>query len=312
MILYMEEPEMTTQQIRLAVETAARSSISAAAEAMNISQPNASHALKNLEKELGYPIFTRGSGGISPTEQGYRFLEHAQAMLREAEAMRSIDPRKDIPRLRVGILRYTPAVEAFFRYCRENKDAEKADLSCINISIEEGAHMLRERALDIIITMHTKSTLPLAEQICRDNRFTLTCHAKTQVCVRMRKEHPLVVSGAFDGTPQTYNLLSNYPYAGYQKLENTAIGITRATPAPFSYTYIIYSDERESRLRIIGETNAYSIGARMPQKRQEQYGLVSFPLSGKEAFLVSFVRKGDENRASIKRYLELLMEEFET
>lgn len=57
-----------------AVMVSRTGSISMAAKALFTSQPNVSHALKRLEEELGFPLFLRTPNGVTPTEEGRRFL----------------------------------------------------------------------------------------------------------------------------------------------------------------------------------------------------------------------------------------------
>jgi LysR family transcriptional regulator, benzoate and cis,cis-muconate-responsive activator of ben and cat genes len=63
---------------------AAELSISRAAARLNISQPAVSRQIRDLEEELGVPLFTRDSHGLALTEAGQVALAHAQDILRRA------------------------------------------------------------------------------------------------------------------------------------------------------------------------------------------------------------------------------------
>lgn len=300
---------MTLQQIRLVVEAVDRGSISAAAEKLNISQPNASLSIKKLEDELGYSLLRRADGGISPTEQGYRFLEHAQALLDEDRAIRSISSDNRVPRLRIGVMNFTPAIEAFIRFCGEMSSVEGGEFTCINVSFDTGVRLLKERKIDVLVSIQLKKELPLTENTCRENRFLMQKLADIPFCVRVRDGHPLLLEGALDGTPKGFKRLSAYPYVDYLQLESLLGIFNQGAASPFGYSGRIHVDERETRLRIVSETDAYSIGAYASHGRFRSYGLVSIPL-GFETVLLGIIRKGDEKLADTARYLELLREEI--
>lgn len=301
---------MTLQQLRLAVETADTNSVSRAAERMSVSQPNASQALKTLENELGFPIFRRGRGGITPTEEGTVFLEHARGILKETEAIRSISSGVSTPRLHVGIMNYTPVTNAFIRFCAENRSAAECDLSCVNVSPEEGAALLKEHTIDVMVTLQLKATMPIAEKLASQYRFRMTKHAEIPVCVNVRKGHPLLLSGVLDGSAKGFAQLNAYPYAEYRHLEHMTPGVGADTGTVFGCSYKIYADERETRLKLVGETNAYCVGCRQPAERLERFGITAVPIGSEKASLVTFLRRGDEDRASIRRFIELILEEL--
>lgn len=62
-------------------------SISAAAHALNISQPSLSTAIKDLEKEFSLTLVERNRHGITFTPAGLEFLHYAGHILSHAEAM---------------------------------------------------------------------------------------------------------------------------------------------------------------------------------------------------------------------------------
>lgn len=73
---------VTLRQLEYAVAVARKGGVTAAAEALNISQPALSVALGQLEAQLGKPLFLRRSGGpIIPTAFGRDFLEAAEAQI---------------------------------------------------------------------------------------------------------------------------------------------------------------------------------------------------------------------------------------
>ena len=64
---------MDIQQLKYAVEVERCGSISRAAEALFVSQPFLSKAVRELERELGLELFNRSTRGVSPTKRGAEF-----------------------------------------------------------------------------------------------------------------------------------------------------------------------------------------------------------------------------------------------
>jgi DNA-binding transcriptional LysR family regulator len=60
-------------------------SFSAAARALNIGQPAVSKTVAQLEERLGVRLLMRSTRGLSPTEAGQNFYEHAKRALEEAD-----------------------------------------------------------------------------------------------------------------------------------------------------------------------------------------------------------------------------------
>lgn len=81
-------------------------SITAAARRLYISQPSLSQMLKQVEKELGVPLFDRGASPFRPTFAGEKYLQAAETMLAAQEKlenqMREIR-EENSGRLRLGI-----------------------------------------------------------------------------------------------------------------------------------------------------------------------------------------------------------------
>lgn len=297
---------MTMLQIKVAIAAARKSSISPAAAELGIAQPNASHSIKKLEEELGFPIFKKRGNKLTPTEEGYRFLEQAEKMVRADNAIRSIVVQRDAARLRVGVINYTPATEAFIKFCREQRNSALADLICVNVDAEYGAQRLKERLLDIVITVAPKNTLPVIKQICNDYHLEYKSLCEIPVCVRMRKDHPLLADGTFDGSIKNLKRLSSYPYIEYSNIDSLFSSHVDTHEIPFGCSYIISVDERQTRLQTIAATNGYSIGCHILPSRLDHYGLVEVPIANESVQLLSIIRHGDSDLPDICRYEKFL------
>src|ERR1700760_1694188 len=64
----------------------ARSLKLAAEERLHTTQPSLSRQIRDLEDEVGTPLFIRGAKGVELTAAGRVFLDHARVMLSQAEA----------------------------------------------------------------------------------------------------------------------------------------------------------------------------------------------------------------------------------
>lgn len=257
---------MTIQQLRTAMEAARTGSITQAAKNLYLSQPNASSMLRTLEQELGYEIFSRTNSGIVPTEAGERFLEHAKVILAQLQELYTIRAQGRVCRLRLGVQSFSPAVEAFIRLTQQYRDCPSAEFKCVNISADGGIRALADMELDVVAALIAPCMLPAAEQAVQNQNLELHFLHQVPACLNLRRGHPLLAKLPPNAETFDYRLLEAYPYVEYQKLPTRTDGYTTISTADqVRYRYRIVVDERDTRCRIVGTTDAFSIGCRLPQ-----------------------------------------------
>ena len=71
----------TLRQLQYFVAVAEQGGVSRAARSLSISQSSVTEAIQELEQDLGVALFERHARGLSPTQQGHRFLRHATQIL---------------------------------------------------------------------------------------------------------------------------------------------------------------------------------------------------------------------------------------
>lgn len=76
---------MTLDQLRYFQAVCQYSSVSRAAQALNISQPSVSNAITKLENEFGVQLFARQSKRLVLTKEGAVLLKHAASLLQDAD-----------------------------------------------------------------------------------------------------------------------------------------------------------------------------------------------------------------------------------
>ncbi|NVK41360.1 MAG: LysR family transcriptional regulator [Oceanospirillaceae bacterium] len=98
---------MELRHLRYFVTVAEAGSLSGAAEKLFISQPPLSTQIKQLEHEIGTPLFIRQSRGILLTAAGTRFLKEAKEILEHSERAKALARQADNPRgglIRIGFV----------------------------------------------------------------------------------------------------------------------------------------------------------------------------------------------------------------
>ena len=302
---------MTIQQLRTAIEAARTGSITRAAKNLYLSQPNASSVLRTLEQELGYEIFSRTNSGIVPTEAGLQFLEHAKIILAQMQELYAIREQARVCRLRLGVQSYSPAVEAFIRLVQEYRNCPSAEFKCINISADGGIRALADLELDVVAALIAPCMLPAAEQDAQNQNLELHFLHQIPASLNLCRGHPLLEKLPPKAETFDYRLLEAYPYVEYQKLPTRTDGYTTISTADqVRCRYRIIVDERDTCCRIVGTTDAFSIGCCLPQAVRERYQLECVPIPEQSMRLYCITRRGGKQNAEISRYLQLLQEEL--
>ena len=80
---------MSLAQIETFITVAETRSVSRASARLRVAQPALSRQIRNLEDELGTPLFARTPKGMSLLPEGEVFLEHARRILADVEAAKS-------------------------------------------------------------------------------------------------------------------------------------------------------------------------------------------------------------------------------
>ena len=81
---------MDIKYFEYVIEIVECGSINKAAQNLQMLQPNLSVCIKNLEQELGFPIFCRQHSGIRLTSEGELFLKSARKIATELETIHNI------------------------------------------------------------------------------------------------------------------------------------------------------------------------------------------------------------------------------
>ena len=124
---------MTFQQLQYLLAIHDAGSVSLAAKELFISQSSLSIALASLESELGCRIFIRSTQGLTLTPEGKQVVGHARRIVESHRLLTtSVKPSK--PQLRIGIIEYEPARNAFLRLLNENRSQSGISYECTAIA----------------------------------------------------------------------------------------------------------------------------------------------------------------------------------
>lgn len=107
---------MRVEQFFYAIEIADTGSFSQAARNLYVSQPNLSHAVKQIEQQVGFPLFVRTPSGVIPTPEGSALIDRFRVLKREYDQLEAVLHRPAPPRrlrLRVAVLNSNRANRLF-------------------------------------------------------------------------------------------------------------------------------------------------------------------------------------------------------
>lgn len=114
---------MKLEHLRYITIAAEKGSVSKAAESLFITQPGLSKMIRDMETEVGFPVFVRHCDGISLTQKGIQFVLHAKRIMNEAEELLSIGSAKEKKnRFSLSSVRTSLVFDCFLQLVLEHND----------------------------------------------------------------------------------------------------------------------------------------------------------------------------------------------
>ncbi|MBR1864801.1 MAG: LysR family transcriptional regulator [Ruminococcus sp.] len=265
---------MNLTHLRYMVEVERLGSITKAAAALYMGQPNLSKAIKEMEREVGVPIFRRSAKGVVPTEKGKEFLQYAKAILVQMDKMESLymEPRRSEVSFSLLLPRASYITYAFTEFLNKVEKNTNIDIKIKETNSMETINSIVECEYDLGIirypTVYEGFFLPLLEE--KD----LAVHNSWQYdyVLIMSMDSPLaqekeITEGVLDKYIEILhgdNIVPNIS-AAYQK-KNARIQ---------EHKKHIYVYERGSQFDILSSCpDSYMWVSPMPKAVLERYGLI--------------------------------------
>ncbi|HKI62778.1 MAG TPA: LysR family transcriptional regulator [Mariprofundaceae bacterium] len=171
---------ITLKQLQIFEMVAEQQSYTLGAKLLYLSQPAVSMQIKQLEDEIGMPVFDRIGKTIQLTDAGRELLLHARGIqIQLEEAQQSMEELRGIKRGRLHLTMastanyFTPKLLAGF--CREYPDIQ------ISLSVANRAGLLtalENNTTDMVIMGQPPGNMPLAAETFMENPLVVVAPPK--------------------------------------------------------------------------------------------------------------------------------------
>ena len=265
---------MTLQQIAYALASLETGSMNKAAEALFVSQPTLTSAMKELEQEIGIRIFQRTSRGMVQTKEGEEFLVYARQLYQQYELLldkygKSVQIKR---KFGVSTQHYSFAVKAFVETVKHfdtlNYDFAIRETRTYNI-IQD----VSQFKSDIGILYLNDFNRNVLGKILRDNDLSfhplITCSAY----VYLWRGHPLAKQRSI-----TIAQLMDYPCLSFEQGDNGSFYFAEEILSTNDYARTIKATDRATMLNLMIGLNGYTLCC----------GIICEELNGSEYVAIPF------------------------
>lgn len=305
---------MTLLQIKYVLAIAEHDSMNKAAEALYISQPSLTGAVRELEKETGISLFLRTSRGVTLTAEGAEFLTYARQVYQQYELLNEkYVTGKRKRRFSVSTQHYSFAVKAFVemvkRFGTENYELSIRETTTYDVINSVGT-MTSEIGVMYLSSFNRK----VLTKLLSENE--LEFHRLTECCayVYLWKNHPLANEKSI-----TMEMLADYPCLSFEQGERGSLYFAEEILGEKEYSRMIHTTDRATMLDMMVGLNGYTLcsGITCTELTGSQYIVVPFQPdeSHKNSVMeIGYITKknstltdiGDCYVTEMKRYLNLL------
>lgn len=265
---------MNLQHLRYLVEVEKIGSITKAASALFMGQPNLSKAIKEIENEMGIVIFKRSARGVVPTVKGAEFLEYAKAVLVQIEKMEKLykTVSNEIVSFNISIPRASYITYVFTQFLNKLDSSKKLDIHLKETNSMETINNIIECEYNMGIIRYDELYEEYFLSLLNEKKIKYKVLCEFQYMIIVSKEHPLANNQAVSTEELSiYTEITHgdnsVPYLSDSYVNNHSSDKNR-----------IYVCERGSQFDILTSVeNTYMWVSPLPEQVLNRYNLVQIP-----------------------------------
>jgi len=270
---------MNLLHLKYAVEVAQASSISKAAEKLQMGQPNLSRAIRELEETLGIQIFMRTSKGIVLTPQGSEFLSYARKILAQVDAVEQLYHGEKVrtQKFSITVPRACYISCAFTEFVSRLKPDETAEIFYMETNSMRSVSKVANDDYKLGILRYPSEEDLRYREMLRDKGLRAELICEFRYSLVMSREHPLAEQddiGEEDLSSYVEILhadptVSSLPTTDAKKSGTAAVAGKQ-----------VFLFERGSQMDILSDVkNSFMWGSPVPRKILDRFGLIQKPSS---------------------------------
>ncbi|MCI2049863.1 MAG: LysR family transcriptional regulator [Lachnospiraceae bacterium] len=278
---------MTLQQMIYAVTIAECGSMNRAAQTLFLSQSSLSASVRNLEEEIGQPLFRRTNRGVSATPEGEEFLIYArqivnQYRLTEEKFILRKESRKSFG---VSSQHYTFAVKAFIEMAKQFSLDEYAFTiyECRTAEIIENVRSYKSELGILYLDDFNRDILL---KIFDDNGLEFTELFACRTFVFLSAGHPLAGRKSI-----ALEDLTPYPCLSFYQGEGEAFYLSEEVYSTWHYRQIIKASDRATFLNLMLGLNGYTLCSGILCEDLNGNGYRAVPLKSDKIMHIGYIRR---------------------
>ncbi len=276
---------MTLQQLEYILKIAEAGSMNKAARELYVSQPSLTSAVRALEQELGFALFSRNRRGVVLTAEGADFLPYARQVTdaygQLTEAYGKAGERRQY--FAVSTQHYSFAVKAFVAMTKD-------------FDVAEYEFAIREtRTLDVLddvsqgrseigVLYRNAFNGDALDKLMRERRLVFAPLVTCDTFAYLWKEHPLAKRRRLK-----LKDLSPYPCLAFEQGDNSSFYLAEEMLSVREYPRLIRCCDRATVLNLMVGLNVYTLCS----------GIICEELNGSDYVSVPLTDAGVDGRVTI-------------
>ncbi len=294
---------MTLNQLKYVIEISKQNSINEAAKSLFISQPSLTAALKSLEQEVGFDIFTRTNSGIKLTVKGEEFLGYAKSVVEQYDILDAkYISKSNIKRtFHVSMQHYTFALNAFINVIKQY-GMDEFEFEVHETRTYDVIDNVKSQKSEIGVLYMNDYNRTVLEKILRDAGLKFTPLFDCSIYAYMSKSNPLA-----NKKYVTMKDLDDYPCVAFSQGEHNSFYFAEEVMSTYEYKRLIRVNDRATILNMMVGLNGYTLCSGIICEDLNGSDYCAVKLKTKEKMTIGYIsRKHSKLSEMGQKYIEEL------
>lgn len=246
---------MTIQQMSYVITISEIGSLNKASEVLYISQPSLTSAVRELEKELGITIFNRTGKGVTLTNDGAEFIQHARSVVQQYENLaEKYGPNGNLKKkFGVSTQHYSFAVKSFVEMVKQYDTAEY-EFAIRETRTREVIDDVSSSKSEIGILYLSDFNRKAIEKILRSNGLEFHRIIECEAYVYLWRGHPLAKNSFI-----RFGELADYPCLSFEQGAGGSFYYAEEIMSTGEYPRTIKATDRATMLNLMVGLNGYTL-----------------------------------------------------